>query len=196
MRDALLSHKSFLFLTLVLASAPAMAHPGVGTVVGFNTGLMHPLLGWDHLLAMLAVGLWATQQTTRTRWGLPAAFLLGMTAGTGVGVAALALTGLEPLISATVVILGVLIAVNRSVSLPSAYVLLFSFGAVHGWAHGVEAPAGHAHLMYGYGLLLTSALLHIIGVGLGVAFRRMGADIFLRSAGLSILAAGAMLMAY
>ena len=127
-------------LALLLLAAPlAQAHPGHGPA-DFISGLVHPLTGWDHVLAMVAVGLWAAQLGGRARWALPAAFVGAMMAGAAGGIIGLAPAGVETGILASVLILGVAVAAAARLPLGAGLTLVALAGSVHGLAHGAEMP--------------------------------------------------------
>lgn len=178
-----------LTLALVLAPALAQAHPGHGAH-GLLSGLEHPMFGMDHLLAMVAVGLWAAQLGGRATWLVPTVFVGVMSLGGALGMSGLVLPGMEQGILASVLILGVLIA--ASVRLPAivgaAIVALFAF--CHGQAHGAEMPANANGLTYALGFTLSTAALHGVGIGFGLSVRQ-GA--VLRLSGAAIAACAVLL---
>jgi urease accessory protein len=164
------------FIALAALAFPllAQAHPGHDgheLTWDFATGAAHPLSGWDHLLAMIAVGLWAAQLGGRSRWLVPAAFVGVMTVGAVLGHYGLALPGVEQGIAASLLILGLLIA--AAVRLPTAagMAIVGLFALFHGVAHGAEMPATAGGLTYGAGFVAATVLLHAIGLGLGLALR-------------------------
>jgi urease accessory protein len=174
-------------------STAALAHTGHG-VHGFGAGLGHPFTGLDHLLAMFAVGLWAAQaQRERRRvWLLPVAFMLALAGGAALAMNALTLPWVEQGIATSVLALGLLIAL--AVRLPAALSILLTatFGLAHGYAHGLEMPLAASPVLYGTGFLLATALLHLSGVGLGLAARQ---GIIARIAGALIAVTGAGMLA-
>lgn len=152
-----------LSLAATLAATPALAHPGAAG--GFAAGIAHPLSGADHLLAMVAVGLWAGLCGGRAMGLLPSAFVGAMTLGFSLALAGLVLPGVEPMILASVIVLGALVALAVRMELRVATALVALFGLFHGWAHGAEA--GGAALAFAPGFVLATVLLHAAGVGLG-----------------------------
>ncbi len=152
------------------AATPAYAHVGVGDVSSFHAGFMHPLSGLDHLTVMTAVGLWAALKGGRAVWAWPAAFVLVMLAGAGLGMMHAPIPFVEPGILASVVALGLLVAlaVDLPVSVGAAIIGLFAL--LHGHAHGTEIPENAAGLDYMAGFALATALLHGAGVALGLSF--------------------------
>lgn len=164
---------------LLCASPAALAHTGHATL-GFAAGLAHPFTGVDHLLAMVAVGLWAAQPHGRPGivWWLPAGFMAALVAGASVAMNGRHLAwldaGLEPAIAASVLALGLLLVLALRLPLAVSVLLTASFGAVHGYAHGLELPQAASPVLYASGFLLATAALHLAGVGLGHGARRHG----------------------
>lgn len=158
------SKHSFIALVLLAAMAgPVQAHPGHGAT-SLMHGLGHPFSGVDHLLAMVAVGLWAAQLGGRARWFVPASFVGVMALGGALGVSGVALPFAESGVAASVLILGVLIAAAVRLPLAASVVLVGAFALCHGFAHGVEMPLAASSPGYGAGFLLASALLHLAGI--------------------------------
>ncbi len=183
-----------LALMLGLASTAAFAHPGMHHGAGFMAGLTHPPGGVDHLLAMVAVGLWAAQTGGRAVWGIPAAFVLLMVVGGLLGMAGFPLPLVEAGILASVLVLGLLIAGACRLPLPLAASMVGGFAVFHGFAHGAEMPPGASVMEYGLGFALASLLLHAAGIGLGKWTGRHGG--LTRYAGLAIALGGAWLTIY
>lgn len=164
-------------LTLAAVFAlPALAHAHPGhdgheLTWDFAGGAVHPLTGLDHLIAMVAVGLWAAQLGGRQRWLLPTAFLSLMVLGSYLGHAGFAWRWLDSGIAASILTFGLLLA--GAVRLPTfaGLAMVSGFAALHGMAHGMEIPAGANALGYGLGFTLATALLLTIGLGLGSDLR-------------------------
>jgi urease accessory protein len=157
-------------LAALLLPLPALAHPSHDAAPGFLAGFLHPMLGPDHLAAMVAVGLWAAIMGGRARWLLPGAFLLAMAAGGAIGQAGTALPFLEHGILASVVVLGALVAGLARLPLAAALPMVGLFGLLHGHAHGSELGMADA----ASGFLAATALLHLAGllaIGSGAAVR-------------------------
>lgn len=154
-------------VTLFLFALPAYAHPDASHGVGaFAAGFLHPLTGLDHLLAMLAVGIWAAQSQSKPRWTFVLTFLAMMIFGALIGVAGRPFAGVELMIGLSVAVLGLLIAFAAKLS-PALSVSLIAFFAIfHGLAHGAEMPAGGALLLYGAGFVVATAFI----LGLGLSF--------------------------
>lgn len=179
-----------------LLPLPALAHVGAAEGSGFLQGLVHPFSGLDHLLAMIAVGLWATQVAARTgRRALvlvPATFVTVMTAGAVAGAAGLGLPLLETGIAASVLVLGLCVALALPVPQLVVMVVVGLFAALHGMAHGAEMPEAAAPLAYGAGFVIATAALHAIGIGAGLAAGRL--PVLARAAGGAIAAVGLFLV--
>ena len=143
---------------------PALAHPGhEATLV---QGLAHPFSGADHILAMLAVGLWASLRGGKALWAWPAAFVAAMLSGFVLGQAAPGAPLIEPMILASVIVLGALTAADARAPTSLGVTLIALFGLAHGYAHGSEAPA-NAGLGFPLGFAASTAALHLTGLGLG-----------------------------
>lgn len=177
---------------LLLAPTLAHAHPG-HDVTGFSHGFAHPLSGLDHLLAMLAVGLWAAQMGGRARWAVPATFVTVMALGGALGMMGLHLPMVESGIAASVLVLGLLIALSARLSLAAAMPLVGLFALFHGYAHGAEMPASVSGLEYAAGFALATAALHAAGIGLGMGIQRATSAPLVRFAGAAIAITGVVL---
>lgn len=170
---------------LVLFAGTASAHTGDHAITGFFSGLTHPLLGLDHLLAMIAVGLWAAQQGGRALWAVPAAFVGAMLGGGALAVAGGVLPQVETAIVLSVLVLGLLIATRRQWAVPVGMAVAAAFALFHGYAHGLEMPQAASPALYAIGFVLATAFLH----GVGIVSNRVGRHA-VRLAGLGIAAAG------
>ena len=155
---------------VLLLPAAALAHPGHVAASPFASGLGHPLGGLDHVLAMLAVGLWAATTGGRALWAMPLAFVLAMLGGGALGAAGLPFPAVEPMILASIVLLGAAVALALRPTLPLALGAIALFGLAHGHAHGAEGPASGL-MLYAGGFMLATAALHGAGLlaGLGLA---------------------------
>ncbi len=176
-------------VALAATSSAAFAHPGHGG--DLVAGLSHPFSGLDHMLAMVAVGLWAAQLGRPAMWLLPAVFPAVMAVGAAMGVYGIALPWVEAGIVASVVVLGAVIAFRLRLSLVLSAMLVGVFALFHGHAHGAELPMSDSALLYGAGFVLATVALHATGIGIGVLIR---APLALRAAGSAIAAAGLMLI--
>ncbi len=175
----------------LLSAQPAGAH--VLPVGGAVDGATHPLLGLDHLLAMLAVGvLAATAKNRRVAWLLPVGFVAGMVLGGVVGLVGVDVPGVEIVIGASVVALGVLVITITKRAALWIPVLAAAFGAAHGHAHGVELPADARPHAYIAGFVMVTIALHASGTAIGLALRklpsaRIAAGAAISTAGIALL---------
>jgi urease accessory protein len=184
------------FLTavfLLISSSTAFAHPG-HNVSGFAAGLMHPFSGLDHLLAMVAVGLWAAQGGGRKVWLLPATFMTMLAAGAGIAMHWQSLPLVEAGIAVSVLALGLLIALSLQLPASVSVAITTLFGLLHGYAHGLELPQSAAPAEYALGFLAATAALHLGGITLGIATRQNYA-LLSRLLGSAIAVSGAYLLA-
>jgi urease accessory protein len=186
--------KRFLsFAALLGAATLASAHTGHGTHSLFE-GLSHPL-GADHLLAMVAVGLWSALALRGSqRWQAPATFLAAMTAGAAAGAAGLSLPGTESGIALSVSVFGVMLLAGQRLPQRAGLVLIAVAAALHGLAHGAELPLGASFGAYAAGFLATTALLHAAGLGLGGLLGAARQTVW-RVAGAGLGVAGLLLLA-
>jgi urease accessory protein len=186
-----------LMLLTLAASGSAMAHPGHAE--GAMAGLMHPLTGVDHILAMVAVGLWAVQLGGRAQWLLPASFVSFLAVGGMLGASGAALPLVEAGIVTSVLLLGLLIGFAVKLQALPAALAVGALALCHGYAHGVEMPASGSGLLYGAGFVAASAALHFAGLALGrllqprVQARVQAQGPWLRASGAAIAMAGVWL---
>lgn len=184
------SSRTLVLAALTLFAGAASAHTGEhATLTGFAAGLAHPLLGLDHLFAMLAIGLWAAQQGGRARWAIPAAFAGAMLAGGVLAWSGFALPQLDTAIALSLLVLGLLVASRRRWGSITGMALAAAFALFHGYAHGLEMPLAASPVPYAIGLVLATAGLHAAGIAAGLAGRRA-----VRLAGAAIAATGLALM--
>lgn len=176
-------------LILSASATPAFAHLNPGEHGSFAAGLSHPLFGADHVLAMLAVGLWAGMIGGGAVWKVPAAFIGAMVAGFALALAGAPLPYVEPMILASVAALGLAVALALKTPAWAAALLVAAFAVSHGHAHGEEIGAAGA-LAYGGGFALATAALHAAGLGLALLIRKPA---ILRALGASTAAAGLLL---
>ena len=173
-------------------ASPAFAHTGVGATHGFDHGFWHPLTGADHVLAMVAVGLFAANLGGRALWLVPATFVSVMAAAGAIGMSGLEIPFVETGIALSVLVLGLVLMTRLAPPVGVAMGLVGFFAIFHGHAHGAEMPADASGLSYGLGFLMATALLHAAGVGLGVAVAKAGNAV---SAPLARIGGGAMALA-
>jgi len=180
--------------TLSLALAPVLAHAHPGhDASGFAAGVSHPIHGLDHILAMVAVGLWAVQLGGRAKWLVPASFVSVMAIGGALGMAGVAMPFAEQGILASVLILGVLIAAAVRLPLAASMSIVGLFALCHGHAHGLEMPGTAAGFSYGAGFIIATALLHASGIMTGVMIQRFAEAKWVRATGVAICAGSAFL---
>jgi urease accessory protein len=191
-RSASRIHAAVLLAAVVAVTlvSPAFAHEGAGVAGGFASGFKHPILGWDHVAAMVAVGLWGAFLGAPGIWLLPIVFPLVMALGGGLGIAGLPLPGVEVGIAASAVVLGIMIALGARPPLWVAAIIVGAFAIFHGHAHGTELPAAADALAYAIGFVLGTGLLHLVGITLGVATRWEAGKVAVRAAGGAIAIAG------
>ncbi|MES1156078.1 MAG: HupE/UreJ family protein [Pseudorhodoplanes sp.] len=152
---------------LLLLPNAAFAHVGVGDTSGFAHGFMHPVTGVDHVLAMVAVGVFAYQLGGRALWLVPGTFVLVMAAGGALGMAGIAVPYVETGIALSVVVLGAIIALGVKAPVAIAMGIVGLFAIFHGHAHGAEMPSDVGGAEYAAGFMLGTALLHAAGIALG-----------------------------
>lgn len=172
----------------------AQAHTEVVTAQGLLAGMLHPVTGIDHLLAMVAVGIWGAALGAPLLWMLPLAFPLLMVAGGILGIAGVPLPLVEPGIALSVLLLGLAILAQWRAPLVLAIVLVGFFGVLHGHAHGTELPAAASPAAYSAGFVLSTGLLHLAGIGIGELRRWRHGVAVLRAAGAALAATGAWLL--
>jgi urease accessory protein len=180
---------------LLLLPHAALAHPGHGAATGAEAGFLHPLMGADHILAMVAVGLLAALRGGRALWALPLAFLTLMSVGAGLGMAGVALPYAETGIALSIVVFGLAAIVGLRAPVALLAALVGVFAVFHGHAHGAEMPETASGLSFGLGFLAATALLHAAGLGLGLAAGRIGASRAAPALGAVTAAAGLALLA-
>ena len=179
-------------LTALAFSSMAYAHPG--HMNNAMTGLVHPFLGIDHLLAMVAVGVWASQLGGRARWMLPASFVAIMGLSGSIGIAGVALPMVESGIATSVLLLGLLIAFSVKMKPVLGAGLIGLFAVFHGYAHGVEMPGLSTPWQYGIGFMLATAMLHGIGLLLGSGMHHQRA-LWFRAIGALLIGSGTWMVA-
>lgn len=180
---------------LLLTGGGAQAHILPNDVHGFGSGFAHPLHGLDHILAMVAVGLWAGQLGGRARWLVPASFVFVMAIGGALAMAGLRVPYTEEGILLSVLVMGILIAVAARFPLPASMAIVGIFAFFHGHSHGMEMPANAVGYAYGAGFILATAVLQAVGIGLAYAVHNVKLPV-VRWAGAAIAVAGICLWAF
>lgn len=168
----------------------AHAHVQQGQAVSFWTGLEHPWSGFDHILAMIAVGLWGAQLGNPAIWTLPITFPLVMSLGAMMGLLGIPLPGIEIGIAASAIVLGIMVLGEVRPKLTVAVILVGCFAVFHGHAHGTELPAGQSGLLYSMGFVMATGCLHGIGISIGLIHRWPVGKLALRGVGGLIAAMG------
>jgi len=180
-------------LSSVLPPASAFGHTG-NLDGGFLGGFAHPILGPDHVLAMVAVGLWGAILGAPALFILPVVFPLIMAAGGVLGIIGLPLPGMEFAIALSAAVLGGMVALAARPPLWVAAALVGTFAIFHGYAHGIELPAGADALGYCVGFVVATGLLHLFGIGLGLTQRWPAGRIGVQGAGVAIACAGLLFL--
>jgi urease accessory protein len=181
-------------IVLVLLPGAALAHTGHGDAGGFAHGFMHPPSGLDHVLAMVAVGLYAALLGGRALWMVPATFVGVMAIGGALGTAGFALPYVEIAVALSVVVLGLAVALRVSLPTLAATALVGLFAIFHGYAHGAEMPQDTSVYPYAAGFMLATAALHGAGIAMGLAAASTSLRI-VQAAGGAMALAGIVLLA-
>jgi urease accessory protein len=179
-----------LAIAFALLPATAHAHAQVGEASGFAAGFLHPLSGLDHVIAMVAVGLWGAQLGSPAIWMLPVTFPLVMAFGGFLGLIGVPLPGVEIGIALSGVLLGAAVMTESRPPLYIAAALVAVFAICHGHAHGAELPPGTSGLIYSIGFVVATGLLHACGIGIGTIHRWSYGRLALRALGGLISAGG------
>jgi urease accessory protein len=179
-------------LIVVILSWPlaAWAHVESAQAGGFLSGLSHPVSGLDHVVAMIAVGLWGAQLGMPALWILPVAFPILMAIGGMLGLIGAPLPGVEVGIALSAVVLGALVLGRVRLPLALAVAVVAFFAVFHGHAHGTELQAGQDALLYSLGFVIATGLLHAVGIGIGSIQRWGPGRQALQGAGALVMAAG------
>ena len=178
-----------LSLSYLIAST-ASAHDGSGIAGGFFSGFMHPILGWDHVAAMVAVGLWGAFLGSSAVWILPVVFPMVMAFGGALGVLGIPIPAVETGIAASAVVLGGMVAFAQRPPLWIASIIVGAFAIFHGHAHGTELPDAANPLAYSFGFVISTGLLHASGVVFGLLTRWPSGKTVVRTGGGIIALAG------
>lgn len=174
---------------LLLFAVPALAHTGSSTG-GLIGGFAHPLFGPDHVVAMVAVGLWGAFLGPPAIWLLPIVFPLVMAFGGVIGILGVPLPGVETAIALSAVVLGTMVALAARPPLWVAALIVGAFAIFHGHAHGAELPPGADVVAYSVGFVVATGLLHLTGIAFGLLARWRAGRIAVRTAGGAIALAG------
>jgi urease accessory protein len=175
---------------LLISMHSAAAHTEGGLAGGFASGFAHPLLGADHIAAMVAVGLWGAFLGAPAIWLLPIVFPLVMALGGVLGILGVPLPGVEIGIAVSAVVLGMMVALAVRPHLAIAAILVGAFAIFHGYAHGAELPEGGNAVAYSVGFVIATGLLHLFGIAIGLLTRWPAGVTAVRFAGSAIAIAG------
>jgi len=179
-----------LFVVFLFAPVSAWAHVESGQAGGFFSGLSHPVSGLDHVLAMVAVGLWGAQLGRPAIWLLPVAFPMMMAFGGMLGLMGIPVPGIEIGIAVSGIVLGALILGETKMPMIGALIVVAFFAIFHGHAHGTELEAGQNAMLYSMGFVICTGTLHAIGIGMGLVHRWKFGRLALRGAGSVVMAGG------
>lgn len=174
--------------------APAAAHMGTGLPGGIASGFRHPFTGWDHLLAMVSVGIWGAYLGRPLIYALPVIFPVMMVGGAALGMFAVPIPSPEVGVAASVLVLGLCIALAVRAPAWVACAIVATFAIFHGYAHGVELPSAADPVGYSVGFVLATGLLHVCGIAIGLLNERPHGMPVTRSMGAVVAAAGIWFM--
>lgn len=170
--------------------APASAHMGTGLPGGILSGFRHPFTGWDHLLAMVSVGIWGAFLGRPLIYALPVIFPLMMVGGAVLGMFAVPIPSPELGVAASVLVLGSCIALAVRAPAWVACAIVAAFAAFHGYAHGVELPSAADPVGYSVGFVVATGILHVCGIGIGLLNERSHGVAVTRSMGAVVAVVG------
>lgn len=174
----------------LLVPGPAWAHEGGGQAAGLLSGLLHPISGPDHVLAMVAVGLWGAQLGAPAIWVLPVTFPMVMALGGMLGLMGMPIPGVEVGIALSALLLGLMVLSASRPRLEWAAALVGLFAIFHGHAHGTELTAGQSAIFYSLGFVISTGTLHAVGITIGVLHRWPKGRVALRATGAGVALAG------
>ena len=181
---------------LAIVPALAFAHTGHGTV-GFAHGFSHPVSGIDHILAMVAVGMFAANLGGRAIWAVPLTFMTLMAIGGALGIAGVTLPFVEIAIALSIVVLGLLVAVRYEWPVAAAMSLVGMFAIFHGHAHGTEMPVDASGVAYALGFVLATGILHLAGIAVGLSVSQVGlrySQRITQAGGVAVVVAGVLVL--
>jgi urease accessory protein len=169
---------------------PAYAHMGTALPGGFESGFRHPLTGWDHLLAMVSVGIWGAFLGRRLIYALPVIFPVMMVGGAILGMFSVPLPPVELGIAVSVLVLGLCVCLAIEAPAWAACAIVATFAVFHGYAHGMELPSAVDPIAYSVGFVLATGLLHVFGISIGLLNARPKGILVTRSLGVAVALAG------
>lgn len=183
-------YTSVIALLLLLYVGGVSAHQGVGLAGGFVSGFMHPALGLDHVVAMVAVGLWGAFLGAPAIWTLPIVFPLVMAFGGALGLAGIPIPQIETGIGVSAVVLGSMVAFSVRPPIWVAASIVAVFAVFHGYAHGAELPVAANPLAYSVGFVIATGLIHLTGILFGLLVRWPRGKVAVQAGGGAIALAG------
>lgn len=183
-----------LFFAVMFWAQSTAAHPIKGAAIGFLTGFYHPISGLDHVVAMIAVGLWGAQLGAPAIWLLPVAFPMVMAFGGMLGLLGMPLPGSEIGIAASAIMLGAAVLLEARPPLAVAAMVVSFFAIFHGYAHGSELPPGQNALLYSIGFVMATGCLHAVGISIGLIHKWPWGQRVLRVAGACVALFGLFFM--
>jgi urease accessory protein len=184
------ARRSLLILCLLLYPLTVFAHQRGEEVVGFASGFWHPISGVDHILAMVAVGMWGAQLGAPAIWVLPIVFPMVMALGGTMGLMGVKLPGIELCIALSALALGFAVFRETRPNLWISATIVGVFAIAHGHAHGTELPLGASGVLYSVGFVIATGLLHALGIGIGLVHRWTAGRLALRVAGAVVAMGG------
>lgn len=186
---------AMLLVLLILWPTPALAHENTAMAGGFGAGFLHPLSGIDHALAMISVGLWGAFLGRPLIIVLPTLFPVMMALGGGLGMAGMPVPPVEAGVALSVLVLGLMVAFAVRAPVPVACAIVAVFALFHGYAHGMEAPSTVDPVGYSTGFVLSTGLLHLVGIAIGMLLVLPRGAIAVRAAGAAIALSGSWFLA-
>lgn len=180
--------------TVLLMAGPALAHTGTGLPGGFRSGFLHPLSGFDHMLAMISVGLWGAFLGRPLIIALPVIFPTVMAVGGALGMANVPLPPVQVGIAMSVLVMGAVIAIAFRAPVWLACLIVGVFAIFHGYAHGQELPSAADPIGYSVGFVLATGLLHVSGIGVGLLNNWRGGVVVTRGLGALVALCGVYFM--
>jgi len=180
-------------LLALMSAVPAFAHTG-SVSGGFVGGLAHPVFGLDHVIAMVAVGLWGAALGVPAIFLLPVTFPLVMAVGGVLGILGVPLPGAEIGIALSAIMLGLMVAIEARPPILIALVVVGAFAIFHGHAHGTELPTGANAVAYSLGFVIATGLLHLAGIAFGLLARWPTGKIAVRTMGALIACIGVLFL--
>ena len=193
-RQAIFVRWTMLLLTFLFYTQSVQAHVNKEEAVSFLSGVKHPISGLDHVVAMIAVGLWGAQLGHPAIWVLPVAFPMVMAFGGMLGLLGVPLPGIEIGIAASAIMLGTAVMQELRPPLAVAATIVAFFAIFHGYAHGSELPPGQSGLLYSLGFVIATGCLHGVGITMGLINRWPWGQKALRLAGGVVALAGLFFM--